>query len=222
MAIQGSLAGLLQGMVKARLEVINPPTHTVIPFRFNPTEYQLAKTNNFAELPIPGLVSPPIQFVRGGSEKLTLDIIVDTSDTLEDVCEKYTRELRNLMNIDSELHAPPVVQLVWDRAVFTAVLESLTVPYTLFSPKGVPLRAKCALGLKEFIPVKEQLQAKQNPYLSPDFDKSWTVRRGDTLSSVAGAIYKEPARWRDIARASGIDDPRALEPGSVLSIPRLR
>src|SRR5437016_267485 len=136
MAIQGSLADVLQGMVKARLEVINPPTHTVIPFRFNPTEYQLAKTNNFAELPIPGLVSPPIQFVRGGSEKLSLDIVVDTSDTLEDVCEKYTRELRNLMNIDSELHAPPVVQLVWDRAVFTGVLESLTVTYTLFSPKG--------------------------------------------------------------------------------------
>jgi contractile injection system tube protein/LysM domain-containing protein len=220
MAFEGSLAGALQGMVKAHLEVVNPPNHKVIPFRFNPTEYQLAKTNNFAELPIPGLVSPPIQFVRGGSEKLTLDLLVDTSDTLEDVCEKYTNDLRGLMDIASDLHAPPVVQLVWDRGVFTGVVESLTVTYTLFSPKGVPLRAKCAMGLKEFVPIKQQL-TKANPY-SPDFDKAWTVRRGDTLSSVAGAVFKDPARWRDIARASAIDDPRTLEPGTVLSIPRLR
>ena len=221
MAIEGSLAGALLGLLKARLKVVNPPIDLEIPFRFNPTEYQLAKTNNFAELPIPGLVSPPIQFVRGGSEKLTLDILLDTSDTLEDVAEKYTKKLRNLMNISSNLHAPPVVQLVWDKAVFTGVLESLTTTFTLFSPKGTPLRAKCSLGLKEFIPVKEQLQ-KGNPYLSPDFDKSWTVRRGDTLSSVAGASLQDPAYWRDIARASGIDDPRRLEPGTVLTIPRLR
>lgn len=229
MPIQGSLAGALLGMVKAHLKIINPPNDTVIPFRFNPTEYVLAKTNNFAELPIPGLPSPPIQFVRGGSEKLTLDLMLDTSDSLKDVNEVYVNELRKLMKPESELHAPPVVQLVWDRAVFTGVLESLTCTYTLFDPKGVPLRAKCNVVLKEFIAVKEQLQSKKNPYvtkanpyLSPDFDKSWTVRRGDTLSSVAGAILQDPAGWRDIARASGIDDPRALEPGTVLTIPRLR
>jgi hypothetical protein len=202
--------------------VVNPPNNKIIPFRFNPTEYQLAKTNNFAELPIPGLVSPPIQFVRGGSEKLSLDLVFDTSDSLLDVRRFYVNGLRALLNTESELHAPAVVRLVWDEAVFTGVLESLTTTYTLFSPKGVPLRAKCSVVLKEFVPVKEQLKTKQNPYLSPDFDKSWTVRRGDTLSSVAGALFKEPARWRDIARASGIDDPRTLEPGTVLSVPRLR
>ena len=219
-AIQSSLAGALQGLVKARLEVVRPPNGRVIPFRFNPTEYQLAKTNNFAELPIPGLTAPPIQYVRGASEKLTLDLLLDTSDSLLDVRRMYVNNLRKLLDRDSELHAPPVVRLVWDQAVFTGVLESLTVTYTLFTPEGVPLRAKCSVALKEFISIKEDL-SKANPY-SPDFDKSWTVRRGDTLSSVAGAVFQEPALWRDIARASGIDDPRTLDPGVELRIPRLR
>lgn len=224
MAIEGSLAGALLGMVKARLEVVKPNGQTMnlpsIPFRFNPAEYQIAKTNNFAELPIPGLQSPPLQYVRGGSEKLTLDLLVDTSDSLEDVREKYTKKLRNLMNINSELHAPPIVRLVWDQGVFTGVMESLTITYTLFDPKGVPLRAKCSVGLKEFVPIKVQL--KESKTASPDFEKSWTVRRGDTLSSVAGALYEQPALWREIARANNIDDPRALEPGRELAIPRLR
>lgn len=220
MAIEGSLAGALVGLVKAHLEVVNPKGLEPIPFRFNPTEYQLAKTNNFAELPIPGLQSPPLQYVRGGSEKLTLDLLVDTSDTLEDVRKKYTNGLRTLMAINKDLHAPPVVKLVWDQEVFTGVMESLTITYTLFNPKGIPLRAKCSVGLKEFVPIVQQL--KVSTPQSPDFDKSWKVRRGDTLSSIAGALYQEPTLWREIARANDIDDPRALEPGRELTIPRLR
>jgi nucleoid-associated protein YgaU len=222
MAIQGSLAGALLGMVKAHLEVVKPKAAVpvIIPFRFNPTEYQLAKSNNFAEVAIPGLPSPPIQFVRGGSEKLTVDLLVDTSDDLEDVRTKYTDKLRSLMALDSELHAPPIIKLVWGGDVFTGVMESLNITYTLFNPKGVPLRAKCSVGLKEFVPIDQQLKVAKPR--SPDVDKTWTVRRGDSLSSIAGALYQEPARWREIARANGIDDPRTLAPGRELSIPRLR
>lgn len=224
MAMDGSLAGALQGMVKAHLEIVDPKgksrSKPHIPFRFNPSEYQIAKTNNFAELPIPGLESPPLQFVRGGAAKLTLDLLVDTSDTLEDVRKKYTNDLQALMSLDSEIHAPPIVKLVWDQGVFTGVMESLTITFTLFDPKGVPLRAKCSVGLKQFTPV--DVQIKESKTLSPDFDKSWTVRRGDTLSSIAAALYQQPERWREIARANDIDDPRELETGLELAIPRLR
>jgi nucleoid-associated protein YgaU len=220
MGIEGSLAGALLGMVKAHLEVVKPKGMDPIPFRFNPTEYQLAKTNNFAELGIPGLPSPPVQWVRGGSEKLTLELLVDTSDTLDDVRKKYTNGLRDLMAPAKELHAPPIVKLVWDGDVFTGVMESLTITYTLFDPKGVPLRAKCSVGLKEWVPV--DVQVKQNEGHSPDVDKTWRVRRGDTLSSIAEAVFEDAARWRDIARANDIDDPRRLDPGGELAIPRLR
>ncbi len=217
------LALVTQGLVGAHLEIVRPkpktPKDGIIPLRFNPAEYQLQKSNNFAELPIPGLEAPPIQFVRGGTEKLTTELLVDTSDTLEDVRKAYTDRLRGLMKLDSELHAPPIVKLVWDTDVFVGVVEALTVTFVLFTPKGVPLRAKLSLTLKEYRSPTEQ--AKEAKTASPQFDKSWTVRRGDTLASIAASIYQDPARWRDIARANGIEDPRVLAPGRVLDIPRL-
>jgi nucleoid-associated protein YgaU len=210
------------GLVEARLEILWPrprtPEDGIIRFRFNPSEYQLQKANNFAELAIPGLEAPPLQFVRGGTEKLTTELLVDTSDTLEDVRKKYTDRLRSLMKLNNE-HAPPIVKLIWDTDVFTGVVESMGVTFTLFTPQGVPLRAKVSLSLKEYRNLKEQ--AAENKAGSPTVDKGWTVRRGDTLASIAADVYQDPARWREIARANQIEDPRTLAPGRLLDIPRL-
>lgn len=192
----------------------------VIPLRFNPTEYQLQKGNTFQEIAIPGLETPPIQYVRGNSEKLSVEVLADTTDSLEDVREKYVNRIRGLLDIHPELHAPPILAFTWDREVFRGVLESVQVTYTLFSPEGVPLRAKLALSFKEYRTIQEQVNAR--PKRSPDFDKSYVVRAGDTLSGLAAAAYKDASLWREIARRNGIQDPRRLVPGTVLTIPKIR
>jgi nucleoid-associated protein YgaU len=89
----------------------------------------------------------------------------------------------------------------------------------LFTPEGIPLRAKLAVTLKEYRPVKIQL--KDKPKSSPDVEKHYVVRRGDTLSNIAAGAYRDSALWREIARANHIRDPRTLEPGRVLLLPRL-
>jgi hypothetical protein len=96
-----------QGLVKAYLEIEQPrlpDDQAVVPVKFNPTEYSIQKQNTYAEIGIPGLETPPIQFVRGASEKLSVELLVDTSDTLDDVRTKYVNRLRSLLNIQSELH----------------------------------------------------------------------------------------------------------------------
>jgi len=209
------------GLRKALLQITDPVEEQAdIPVHFNPTEYQLQKTNNFAEIAIPGLETPPIQYVRGASEKLTTDLLVDTSDTLENVRDKYVNKLRGLLNINGKLHAPPIVRFVWDTEIFRGVLESMNVTYLLFTPEGVPLRAKLAVTLKEYRPV--EIQVKERPKSSPDVEKSYTVRRGDTLASIAAAVYRDASAWREIARANRIRDPRRLAAGRVLTLPRLR
>ena len=143
---------------------MSPRRYRIRSFRYGsiPTEYQLQKGNNFAEIRIPGFESPPIQFVRGASEKLTAEVLVDTSDTLADVRAAYVNELRGLMDLNRELHAPPIVRFIWDTEVFRGVLESLSVTYVLFTPDGVPLRAKLSLSLKEYRPVDIQIKAESH------------------------------------------------------------
>lgn len=211
-----------QSSGKAILEILVPAgvEDPVIPLKFNPTEYQLQKSNNFADIVIPGLETPPIQFVNGAGEKLTAELMADTSDTLEDVRERYVAKLRNLMNINSDLHAPPIVRLTWDGEVFKGVVESLNISYVLFTPEGVPLRAKINLVLKAYQTVEDQIA--QRPRFSSDVEKTHVVRRGDTLASIAILAYNDATQWREVARNNGIDDPRRLEPGKVLNLPRLR
>ncbi|HYD37114.1 MAG TPA: LysM peptidoglycan-binding domain-containing protein [Allosphingosinicella sp.] len=190
-----------------------------IPLRFNPTSYQLQKGNEFAEIAVPGLETPPIQYVRGGSETLSFDALLDTSDTQKNVREEYVDRIANLMRINSELHAPPIVQFVWDTEIFQGVVSSLTVNYVLFTPEGVPMRAEAALSLTAYRPV--EVQIAERPRNSPDVEKSYTVRRGDRLDHIADGVYRDPARWRDIALRNGIADPRRLDPGRMLLLPRI-
>jgi len=206
---------------RAHLEVIKPANHEpkTIPLCFNPTEYVLAKQNTFQEVPIPGLNASPIQFVRGTSEKLTFDAIVDTSDDMSNVRTKYVDPIRKLAAINPEIHAPPVVKFVWENFQFVGVIESLNVTFTLFSDSGVPVRAKLGFVIKEYTTVEKQKKLANKR--SPDLERTYVVRRGDTLSQIAAQSYGDPTHWREIASANAIKDPRELEPGLVLTIPRL-
>jgi nucleoid-associated protein YgaU len=215
------LSLLKQGLTRAYLVIVQPTNMPEpIPVCFNPTEYQVAKQNSFADIAIPGLQAPPIQFIRGDCAKLTTELLCDTSDTLEDVRARYTDKLRALMDIQAELHAPPIVRFIWDKNVFEGVVESLTITFQMFTPDGVPIRAKLAISLKEYQPAT--VSTRDPPRNSPDVDKAYVVRSGDTLSSIAEAAYQDPGQWRLVAAANGIQDPRSLVPGTTLSLPRLR
>jgi nucleoid-associated protein YgaU len=214
--IQAVAQSLVAAVLRIEAPQVDEPT---IPLRFNPAEYKLTKGNTFAEIQIPGLGSPPIQFVRGGAETLSLQFLLDTSDTLEDVRERYVNKLRGLLDIQDKLHAPPIVAFIWDRQIFRGVLESFDVTYTLFTPRGVPIRAQATTSLKEYRPV--DIQVRETPKTSSSEEKFYTAR-GEKLVDVAGQVYRDPTLWRVIARANDIRDPRRLEPGRVLTIPALR
>ena len=47
------------------------------------------------------------------------------------------------------------------------------------------------------------------------------VTVGETLSAIAGREYGNPKMWRPIALANSVSDPRRLQPGMRLVIPRL-
>ncbi len=134
--------------------------------------------------------------------------------------KKHTAKVANLAHVQAELHRPPVCVLQWGKTVlFRGVLSQLRQDYTFFLRDGTPVRA--TLGCT-FMAYRTFDQSVADVELhSADVAKRRVVARGDSLSSIAAEEYNDAARWRDIARENGIDDPRALAPGRVLVIPRL-
>ena len=45
------------------------------------------------------------------------------------------------------------------------------------------------------------------------------LEAGESLGSIAAGQYFDPAQWRLIADANGLDDPRRLTPGMFLRLP---
>jgi len=215
-------------------------SQTSIPVQHNPTELTLDKGVQVSEVPVPGLDAPLLQFVRGKSETLTVDLFFDTTDSgmgkgAESVT-KQTDQIYSLMKIEPNGHTPPICAFMWNakfpgsntavqvgsqrREAFQCIVESVKQKFTLFSPEGVPLRAVLSVTFKEYKTLHEQhWQLNLN---SPDRTQAHVVARGETLSSIAGVHYHRPGEWRRIATGNALTDPRRLATGVVLEVPPLR
>src|SRR5215510_10090656 len=86
--------------------------------QFNPTELSFDKSAQIAEIAIPGLDSPLLQFVRGQNEKLTLDLFFDTTEdgmgTGATSVTTLTDRIYELVKIEPDRHAPPLCTFVWN------------------------------------------------------------------------------------------------------------
>lgn len=220
-----------QQLEKAKIRTIQPAGQA-FEVLFNPTEYRLNKANQFAEVTIPGLGAPLLQFGHGNAQTLTMQLFFDTYDpkpvgdqsasdnqkVVKDTDVRlYTKQVTDLLKINPELHAPPVCHFSWGNLNFVGVLQQADLRCTLFLPTGVPVRATVDVTFKQFYNGNAETGMLQ----SANFTKAYVVRLGDTLSSIAAAKYDDPAKWRPIAEKNNIDEPLAIKPGQVLIIPAI-
>jgi predicted Zn-dependent protease len=147
-----------------------------------------------------------------------MELFFDTSDARTDVREE-TQKVANLLKIDSDLHAPPVLRVSWASLQFRCVLVRVNQKFIKFLEDGRPVRARLAVNFNEFI--DEEREAKEVNRQTADFSKVYVVKQGDTVSAIAARMYEDAALWRAIAVANDIDDPLLLTPGAELTIPSL-
>ncbi len=216
-------------MNPAKLTIYNWETFERFEVPFNPERYTLNKGVQLAEINIPGLDSPVLQFVRGQNEKITMELFFDTTkngmiDPVKDVRDE-TRKVYELIKINRETHAPPRCWLFWGDQLFSfgsslspdCVVESISEEFNLFSPIGHPLRAKLNVTFREYKTIEEQL--KETPKHSSDRRKVRVLGRGVTLSHLAWKEYDDPGKWRLIAEENNVENPRLIPPGTRLAIP---
>jgi nucleoid-associated protein YgaU len=233
-------------VLKATFQKLGPkgtPVGKTVEANFNPTEFTLNKAMQIAEVAIPGLDSPVLQFVRGQTETLSLDLFFDSTeggmdDNAQSVTEK-TDPFYQLLKIDGATHAPPICFFSWGpqfpgsrayaamgdgsgsqhRYGFKCVIDSVRQRFTLFSSNGVPLRATLTVSLKEYKTLSEQL-AEINK-MSADHTHAHVVQHGETISQIAYQVYGDPALWRAVAAENNLTDPLDLQPGQILHTPLL-
>jgi len=211
---------------------------------FNPESYSIKKGVTWSGSSQKEYNAPILDFGGGGSRELTLELLFDVSEgiknsrsqnfdrnnssvsdstSIDDVREETNKlvDLTRMRRVKGKEQPPLACKVYWGEAPtnsdfpFLGVITNLTQTFTLFKSNGKPIRAKVNITFLE--------------YLNPEDDKRRTdpelttriVKGGETLSNIAADVYGNPRLWRLIAQENKLDNPRQLEIGKTLTIPKL-
>jgi nucleoid-associated protein YgaU len=205
-------------MALEKATIVNVRTNEKLSVRFNPEEYSLSRENTFAQAQIPGRSSPLLQFAHGNLSALELELLFDTHEERRDVREE-TGKLIRLLAIDPETHAPPILLFVWGSLRFECVLARASQKFVLFMPNGNPVRARIQVSFQEY--TNGSLEAKEVKRQTADYTRTHLVGQGETLSGIATKVYNDPTLWRPLAIQNQIENPRRLDAGRRIAVPRL-
>jgi nucleoid-associated protein YgaU len=206
------MAGGAPGLAQAF--IVNTGTGISIPVMYNPDQFSLDQGNNFAEVGIPGLNAPPVQYVRGRGRTLSMDLFFDSYELGVDVRD-FTDGLTGLLQTQPGTLAPPVLLFVMGTFSFRCVLVEAAQRFTMFAADGTPARSTVSVRFHEYVDVTVAVQ--RGVFIGPP--TVLNVIHGETVSAVAARIYGDPSRWREIADANHVEDPFNLPAGRTLVVP---
>jgi hypothetical protein len=213
--------------------ILNNDTGAQIPCLYNPPDYTMTKTNTFSTTPVTGSNVTPPQFGGGGNVKMNFELFFDTyvgEESSMTSVKTYTDPLLELMEIESSTVSadanakkgrPPICTFMWGTSwSFKGFIDSLTLKFTLFTSQGTPVRATATMSMMQ---VKDDdAQPAQNPTSGGEGVRAThTVDWGETLDLIAYRQYGDATKWRSIALANDLDDPRSLRPGQKLVVPEI-
>jgi nucleoid-associated protein YgaU len=208
---------------------LGSPAKPAIEVMFNPNTYTISKSVTWATAGAGSSAgqttdrtanAPTTTFGGGGNRQLTLELFFDVTEQPGKDVREETDRIVALTLMEPSTQRPPVCEVQWGIRKtldfpFTGTVSSLTQRFTLFRSSGEPLRAVLNVTFMEFLDREKDLK-KTDPEMT-----TRTVRRGDSLTSIAAEVYRNPALWRVVAEANRIDDPLRLAAGTKLSIPKL-
>lgn len=170
---------------------------------------------------VPGTGANTLKYVGVEPESVSFDIMFDTTGVIPgstgDVYAQITAFRAITYDYNGTIHRPNYVQLSWGSIIFKGVLSTLNVTYTLFSPQGVPLRAKVSVTFEES--MDPATIARVDDQQSPDMTHLRVVLAGDTLPIMCYRIYGDPSLYLEIARINGLDHFTKLAPGTQIEFP---
>lgn len=200
--------------VVARAILTNAATGESITAQFNPEFMRRSKGTNWAEIGIPGLNFPKLHWVSGRAREIPLRLEFD-SEGMEDV-SPIAEWFESLVEKDRETGAPPLTRFVWGPQAHEAVIKNVQIEFDQFMPDGTPTSLVANLTLVEYNEAEVIVESRSRPEEEP---RKYTIRDGDNLSNIAHRIYGDASKWRKLAEANGIENPRSLVVGTPIVLP---
>jgi len=215
---------------KLKWKTLIPPKKGEIKCQFNPASLTISKQNSWEGEVTPNFNSPWLRFQGGESATYSLSLFFDThSDDANRDVRYYTNQLLQLTLRGAGYSmflvpwsSPPLVTFVWGSIVlFDAVVESVQVTFTMFSPEGVPIRAKADVNFKQSELMGDDFIPAQNPTSRSEARKTRVVNSHQRLDQIAFEEYRDSSYWRLLAEANNLDNPFQLRDGQILIIPQV-
>jgi hypothetical protein len=113
---------------------------------------------------------------------------------------------------DKQKFRPPTILFIWGRFTFKGVVESLSQKYTMFLSDGTPVRAECALKIRNVLNRQFDDDSKGQSFNAPGGgSKSYSVQPNDRLDLIAAKELGDAGRWPEIAALNdNIVDPAGI------------
>ncbi len=157
---------------------------------------------------------------------LFMKFIIDCTGIIEGTSkdEKIHDKIKSLETVlydyKSEAHRPAFITVCYTEILFKGQLESMSVDYTLFTTKGIPLRATVELSFKGYMCSEEE--RKKFSKQSPDMSRLITVKEGETLACLCHEIYGDSLLVGQVARFNNLNGFRHIPAGTELLFPPLK
>ncbi|MCS2359393.1 CIS tube protein [Bacteroides fragilis] len=192
----------------------------------SPDKVKLNKGIRYAEDKQLGSLNGSNVYVRYQPETLYFECLLDVTNALEeDKGENPVHDTVDgleglLYDYNTEGHRPSFVKVEYGDIAFFGQLKTLETEYSLFNPKGLPLRAELKVTLTGYCCQKEE--KKHFSKRSPDVSRLVTLKEGQTLASLCYEIYGDALLVGQVARFNNLNGYRSIPAGTQLLMPMLK
>jgi len=198
------------------------PPDRVFEAYVNPAEITLGYEVEYDGASGAGTTGSRMEFKKIKPGELALSFFLDGTGAngraanVQELVEKF----QQVTGYSGHIHRTHYLKVAWGTLqIKRCVLKSASIAYKLFRPDGVPLRAVISAAFTDNSDDTTRVAMAQDK--SADLTHVRLVKDGDTLPALCETVYGEPRMYAEVARANGLDNFRALEPGLRLRFPPL-
>ena len=130
-------------------------------------------------------------------------------------------QVRNYRVLDEAAATTPIVATDDKPSTEEATPEPYEEPSLESAPEVAEETTEVAAAPQAEETVVELEEEKEEPAPAPKAAKTYVVQSGDTLGKISSKLFGTTTKWKKIAEANGITNPKHLKVGMTLKVPEL-